>query len=311
MDIKYAIGIDLGGTFIKFALVNQDGEKITEGITPTNAVGGREEVIENIVAAIEKLLRYDPALKSKILGIGLGTPGIVEDGVVIGGAENLPDWCDLPLGKILQEKFSLPVFMDNDANLMGLGEIHYGAAKDATDVIFLTVGTGIGGAMYLNGSLYSGFRNRGAEIGHMIIKSNGKQCECGAKGCLEAYASTTALVNDYKSRVDVEKFDTCIDGRYIVGKYKENDPIAIEVLEQHWDYLSDGIAGLINVFAPQNIVIGGGISEAGDFYFESLCLSTFKKTMQETSQFTTIVPAKLGNQAGIYGAVSLVFANRL
>ncbi|QZT37597.1 ROK family protein [Halosquirtibacter xylanolyticus] len=306
MSVNYAIGVDLGGTFIKFALVDQEGNKITDGITATQTEKGCEVVINNIIASIDEMLRFDPNITSSVIGIGIGTPGIVENGVVIGGAENLPNWFDLSLAEKLEKRFSLPVFIDNDANLMGLGEVGFGAAKSSSDIVFLTVGTGIGGAMYLNGQLYSGYRNRGGELGHMIIKSDGVDCECGAKGCLEAYASTTALVKDYVSHCD-HGDKGAVDGKYIIAKYKSNDSLAQDVMNRHWDYLGDGIVGIINLFAPQKVVIGGGISEAGEFYFEALRQKVANKVMSETSQFTEIVPAELGNAAGIFGAVSLVF----
>ena len=303
----HAIGIDLGGTFIKYALVSQSGEILFEGKLPVGGDATREDTLDTIEKSIQKVVDEAAKKEIQLKGIGIGSPGVIDNGVVLGGADNLDRWENIELGKIYSEKFNMPVFADNDANVMGLGEVAFGAAKDCSDVIFITVGTGIGGAIVINGQLYGGYKNRGGELGHLTIQHNGIDCSCGGRGCLEAYASTSALIQQYadKTGQDVNK----IDGRYIIQKFKENEPEAIACLKAHTDYLGHGIAGFINTFAPQKVVIGGGISEAGQFYIDMIKESAFKYAMPDCSTNTDIVAASLGNNAGCLGAASLVFNN--
>jgi glucokinase len=240
----------------------------------------------------------------------LGSPGIVDGGIVHGGADNLNRWENIDLSGIYSSEFGLPVLVDNDANVMGLGEAVYGAAKGCTDVIFLTVGTGIGGAIVMNGQLYGGYKNRGTEMGHVTIDHKGIACNCGGRGCLEAYASTSALISQYAKRSG--KNEENINGHYIVEKFLDGEAAAVECMQEHTDYLGHAIAGFMNTFAPQKVmkvIIGGGISEAGQFYIDMIKKSAFSYVMPDCSKFTDIVGATLGNSAGCLGAASLIFKN--
>lgn len=304
-----AIGIDLGGTNIKYALVHKNGNILFESLIPTNAEKGREKVLKNIKNAIQEVLNFAIEQSLEVIGLGIGTPGIIDDGLVLGGAENLPEWENLPLSGILEQRFKMPVLVDNDANLLGLAEVRFGAAKNEQDVVFLTIGTGVGGAMIIDGHLYGGHRNRGAELGHIIVDQNGENCSCGAKGCLEAHASVTALIRDYKSYLPKRALqnDAEINGKYIVEKYHAKELAAVKAMERHFDYLASGIAGFINVFSPQKVIIGGGISESGEFYVDNIRQRVLKIVMKETSIFTVIEQASIGNKAGFMGAAALVF----
>jgi len=309
MKMDYAIGIDLGGTFIKYALVDNKGKIIFESIKATQANSNRDTVVSNIKKCISETLDICNEKNIIIKGIGIGTPGIIDNGLVLGGAENLPEWQSFPLGGIISQDFNYPIFIDNDANLMGLAEVRFGSAKGTSDAIFLTIGTGVGGALVLNGKLYGGHRNRGAEIGHICLNAKGHECSCGTRGCLEAHASTTALIRDYRNLLLTKenKNTTDIDGKYIIEKYLAKEDVAIEAMNIHFDCLGTGIASLINIFSPQKVIIGGGISEAGDFYIENINKRALSIAMKETSVFTKIEKAKLGNSAGFLGAAALVF----
>jgi glucokinase len=197
--------------------------------------------------------------------------------------------------------------VDNDANVMGLGETVYGAAKGCTDAIFLTVGTGIGGAIIMNGQLYGGYKNRGTEMGHVTIDHKGIACNCGGRGCLEAYASTNALIGQYAKLSGKNEHE--INGHFIVEKFLDGETAAVECMQEHTDYLGHAIAGFMNTFAPQKVIIGGGISEAGQFYIDMIKKSAFSYVMPDCSKFTDIVGATLGNSAGCLGAASLIFKN--
>lgn len=310
--MKYAIGVDIGGTFIKFALISSSGEIIHELKCSTEVSKGRNHIISKIIESINEINNTAIAKGLSVDGVGIGTPGIIDNGLVLGGAENLPEWESLPLAGIIEKTISFPVFIDNDANLMGLGEVYFGAKERDNDVVFLTVGTGIGGAMVLNGKLYGGHRNRGAELGHFIVNPDGETCSCGAKGCLEAHASVTALIHHYKklcANNKRKKLPKTVDGKYIVEKYHKKEKEALEAMNLHFKYLSIGVAGFINFFSPQKVVIGGGISEAGTFYIDEVRKRALDLAMKETQIFTEICAATLGNKAGCYGAAALVFEN--
>jgi glucokinase len=303
-QMKHAIAIDIGGTNIKYALVGKKGVILYERIIPSVGKG----LMDTLKRIIRETLDFAVVHRLDVAGIGLGVPSIVDNGMVL-FANNLPELNNIRPDQELS-CFDLPVYMDNDANLMGLAESQYGAAQGASDVVFLTIGTGIGGALILNGQLYGGYRNRGTEMGHIIVNAGGNHCTCGAKGCLEAQASVTALINDYKERYPANRpcLPEQIDGMYIISRYLEREITAVESMQSHFYWLATGIAGYINIFAPQKVILGGGIPCAGDFYIENVRAYTRKIVMKETSLFTRIEAAQLGNKAGFLGAATRVFS---
>jgi len=312
--MEYAIGIDLGGTSIKYALVDKAGNSFFEGKLPSFASVSAAKVIEQLIKAV--MLLKDEAAKQNwtVLGIGLGTPGIVDETnrIVLGGAENIQGWENLKLADRMEKETGLPTQLGNDANLMGLGETMYGAGNGATHVVFLTVGTGIGGAVIIDGKLFNGYANRGTELGHVPLIANGEPCACGSIGCLEHYASTAALVRRFSKRIaeaGISYPNEEINGELIVRLYKQGDKIAAESLNEHCDFLGHGIAGFINIFSPQRVVIGGGLSEAGDFYIQKVSEKALRYAIPDCAVNTEIMAASLGNKAGSIGAASL-FLNR-
>lgn len=308
---KYVIGIDLGGTSVKYTLIDEEGNFLFEGKLPSYAEVSAEAVIGQLTKAIEEVTAFTATNRWGVSGIGLGTPGIVDatGRIVLGGAENIKGWENLPLANRLELATGLPTRLANDANLMGLGETMYGAGRGATDVLFLTVGTGIGGAVIIDGKLFTGFGGRGTELGHVPLIANGEACACGSVGCLEHYASTTALVRRFTQR-STETGRTYageeINGELIVRLYKAGDALATECLDEHCDYLGHGIAGFINIFSPQRVVIGGGLSEAGSFYIDKLRERAQRYAIADCALNTEIMAAELGNKAGCMGAASLV-----
>lgn len=301
---SYAIGIDVGGTSIKCGVVNEFGEILFSYLVPLKEAKTEQEIILLITDIIEQCAER---LNESILGIGIGFPGVIEENVIIGGADNLPGFVQFALGKVLSELTDLPIIIDNDANLMGLGELSYGAAKYSSDAVFLTVGTGIGGAILIDHRLYGGFKNHGAELGHIIIEYGGLKCSCGGRGCLEAYASITSLLEFYKKESGNSSNE--IDGKYLIEKYHAGEPNAVKALERHFDYLASGIISFINIFSPQKVVIGGGISESGPFYINELIKRVDALVIPVTAKHTEIVAATLGNKAGILGCAARVFQN--
>lgn len=313
METQYAIGIDLGGTAVKYALIDDKGTFHMQGKLPSKADESAEAVIGQLIAAVNEVNTYARCHGYKPEGIGIGTPGIVDitNRIVLGGAENIQGWENLLLAERIEAETGLPVQIGNDANLMGLGETMHGAGQGATHVVFLTVGTGIGGAVVIDGKLFNGFANRGTELGHVPLIANGEDCACGSVGCLEHYASTAALVRRFKQRMTnagIPYPKEEINGELIVRLYKEGHPAAIEALDEHCDFLGHGIAGFINIFSPQRVVIGGGLSEAGDFYIQKVSEKAVRYAIPDCAANTEIMAASLGNRAGSIGAASLIFA---
>ncbi|GAB1415346.1 ROK family protein [Paludibacter sp.] len=308
--MKHAIGIDLGGTFIKFGVIDQNGSILYTDILPTSAETCAEDVIQNLIKAVKAAQKIADDKNIKLEGVGIGTPGIVDktNRIVVGAAENIAGWENVPLADRIEASCGLKTVLNNDANMMGLGEQKFGAAKGDSDVLFITVGTGIGGAIIINGKLFGGYDNRGTEMGHIPLIANGVPCACGSVGCFEAYASTSALVKEFsekalKSGMNLEEI---ADGKLIVALYKKSVDLAVECMENHFNYLGRGIAGLVNIFSPQKVVIGGGISEAGDFYIEKIDEYFRKYVMTDCAVNTTLVQAKLGNKAGMLGAAQMI-----
>lgn len=307
--MEYAIGIDLGGTSIKYALVDKAGNSFFEGKLPSFASVSAAEVIGQLVKAATILKEEAARQNWEICGVGVGTPGIVDvtNSIVLGGAENIVGWENIDIATILEEELNLPIVIGNDANLMGLGETKFGAGRGCTHVVFLTVGTGIGGAVIIDGRLFNGYANRGTELGHVPLIATGERCACGAVGCLEHYASTAALVRRFAALAQERglAFDEEINGELIVRLYHEAFPLAIDCLNEHFYYLGRGIAGFINIFSPQRIVIGGGVAESGAFYLEKIREVVKENVIMDCALNTEIVAAELGNRAGLIGAASL------
>ena len=310
---EYAIGIDLGGTNVKYALIDNEGVFHFDGILPSMAEVSAEAVIGQLAEAVSQVKKVAALNGIDLKGVGIGTPGIVDETgrVVVGGAENIRGWENIALAGRLEEISGLPVRMGNDANLMGLGETVFGAGRGASDVVFITVGTGIGGAVVIGGKLFAGYAGRGTELGHVPLIADGEKCACGSVGCLEHYASASALVRRFCDRMKRESpaFDPGnVDGKYIVGLYRQGDAVAVESLDEHCDFLGHGIAGFINIFSPQKVVIGGGLSQAGEFYISKVREAAMKYSMRDCAVNTEIVAAELGNRAGCLGAASLVLS---
>jgi len=302
MNQLNAIGIDVGGSSIKCGVVNAHGEILYTTTVSLKNVKTHSAVIGHMTEVINDCTkRY----ADTILGVGVGFPGIIEDNIVIAGGINLPGFRNVELGNILKLITRKNIIIDNDANLMGLGELTYGAAKDCSDAVFITVGTGIGGAVLIDGKLYGGFKNRGTELGHIIVNHKGKACACGARGCLEAYASVTAMVNHYQA-ISKDAPDH-VDAKYIVSRYMLRESEAMEVMESHFDYMATGIVSFINLFNPQKVIIGGGISESGSFYTKEIEKRVLALAVPTGPGAAQIVAASLGNKAGLLGCAANVF----
>ncbi|MDW3652553.1 MAG: ROK family protein [Bacteroidia bacterium] len=294
MVIQAGIGIDLGGTSLKYGIVDIARKVHWESKRPSKAKTSRREIEENILESANEALIQAESLGINIQAIGIGTPGVVNGaGLVLGGSPNLAGWDQVPLAKILQEATGLPAVAANDADMMAIGETH-AAGGEATTAIFITLGTGIGGAMIIKGELFTGHFGLGGEMGVIPMLIDGKVYSW------EDVASTTALVKRYRETRPEKEGE--IDGKYIIQKYWEGEELAKESLEYFSQLVGMGIAAFINIFNPEMIIIGGGISEAGDFLIEKIKTHSFRYALKPCQQGVKILRASLGNRAGFMGA---------
>ena len=311
---KYFVGIDLGGTFIKGGIVDDLGNIVCLDKVPTESDKGADKVAENIAALTQKLMNTLGLNKDDVEGIGMGVPGMIDSkaGNVI--YSNNLKWKDFRIGEKVTALTGLRVKIANDANVAALGEVKFGAAKDYENVVMFTLGTGVGGGIVIDGKLFEGNKSAGAELGHATIRMGGEQCTCGRKGCLEAYASATALIRDTKRAMEAHKDSQMWqDGGLdqVTGKtafdYKDTDPYAKEVVENYITYLAEGITDIANVFRPEAVLLGGGVCAQGDNLVKPLQEKLNKDIFAgDLGPKVKILIAELENSAGILGAAALL-----
>lgn len=309
------IGVDLGGTNIAVGIVNEEGELIYDDFIPTGKERNYEAIVNDIIDLINKIIKESGANKEKIRAVGVGIPGVSEPntGRVI-KCPNL-NFSGTPLKELMEEKLNIPVFVDNDATLAALAEHAAGSMKNVNSGVFITIGTGIGGGIILNGKIETGFHGIGSEIGHMIVGENYYNCGCGRNGCLETFASSTALISYTKKLIEsgeetaildkvggnIEK----LDGRLIFEAAKDGDILANKVVDRMVKYLAIGIMNIISIIDPEVFVLGGGISKAGNFLLNKIKEEVSRIKYFEELPIGNIVLAQLGNEAGIIGAAAL------
>ena len=301
----WTLGIDIGATAIKLAVVDQLAATCYESSRPTLAADGLTSFLANLRKYIDRALSEARRRGARVSAIGIGVPGLVRRNRIVGGINNIPILSDVSLDEELAE-LGLPIEVENDVYLMGMAESRFGVALGVADVIFLTVGTGIGAALKLDGRFYRGANGRSSEIGHMILSHGGARCTCGNRGCLEVLASTPALINRYLELADHDLLTAGKPptGRELARRYLAGEPSARAAFHFHFEYLAAGIASLINIFDPRQVVIGGGITESGDFYVREVRQRVAKSVMDASTANTAIDRARLGNRAGCIGAAS-------
>jgi len=302
MSKKVGIGVDLGGTAIKYGLVAEDGTILWNTKKPTNAKSSGKEILSNIDSAILECVAQAKQLELQVSSVGVGTPGLVQDkNRIVGAAFNLADWGDIPLGTLIQEKVKLPTFVANDADMMGLGEFTNGGCTNET-IVFLTLGTGIGGALFINGELFQGHFGLGGELGVLPMVINDEILNW------EDVASTTAMVQLYQKQCDVSVKDN-VNGKFITQRYDEGESLAIKVINETAKNVALGVASYINILNPKKVVIGGGISNAGDFFIDKIKENVQQFALKECLENVSIERAQLGNTAGLVGAAIFGLTN--
>ena len=311
-----AIGIDIGGMSIKGAAVDSEGHVYDKFNMPFIKGEPGESTIRKLASLVKDYIASQH-LEGKIAGIGIGSPGTLDvDRGVVNYANNL-GWNNLPVADLMQETLPYPVRLTNDANAAALGEAKFGAGKEYETVIMLTLGTGVGGGIIINGKLYEGNQGKGGELGHVVVEVDGEQCSCGRKGCLEAYASATALIRETKKAMYANKRSLMwkispeielVGGKVVFQGAAQGDKSAIKVLNSYIKYLGEGILNYCNIFRPNVVVLSGGIANAGEALFDPL--NEYLKERDYGYKATPevkVVPAELGYDSGKIGAAALFF----
>lgn len=311
---KNRIGIDVGGTNVKIALVDDKGSILYSNSVPTRAEMGYEYTVNNIKQAIRDLMSETKV--TNIEGIGFDFPGQIDyKNGIVRLAPNIPGWVNIPIAKIIEDEFKIPTRIDNDVHCAALGELNFGAGKGCENFICMTVGTGIGSGIIINGKLVRGASNAAGELGHIKLQMHeGPLCGCGDHGCLEAFASgpsIVAMAEEYILGGKSTKFRELASGGeitpFIVAEAaKQGDPVARRIFARIGEYIGFGLSSVVNLLNPEKIIIGGGVADAGDILLDPIKETIKKRAMVVAGSAVEIVPAKLGNTAGVIGASLLI-----
>ena len=311
---KNRIGIDVGGTNVKIALVDDKGSILYSNSVPTRAEMGYEYTVNNIKQAIRDLMSETKV--TGIEGIGFDFPGQIDyKNGIVRLAPNIPGWVNIPIAKIIEDEFKIPTRIDNDVHCAALGELNFGAGKGCENFICMTVGTGIGSGIVINGKLVRGASNAAGELGHIKLQMHeGPLCGCGDHGCLEAFASgpsIVAMAEEYILGGKSTKFRELASGGeitpFIVAEAaKQGDPVAKRIFARIGEYIGFGLSSVVNLLNPEKIIIGGGVADAGDILLDPIKETIKKRAMVVAGSAVEIVPAKLGNTAGVIGASLLI-----
>lgn len=316
IKMKYYVGIDLGGTNIVAGVVDENYNIISKASTKTNCPRPEKEIADDMAKMALQAVKNANLEISDIEWIGIGTPGIANSATgIIERANNL-GFVNTPMVKYIKETIDKPVFIENDANAAAYGEFVAGAAKEARNAICVTLGTGVGAGIIIDGKIYSGSNYAGAEIGHTVIEVDGAECSCGRKGCFEAYSSATGLIRMSKEAMEKNPDSIMnkmahekggkVTARTSFDAMRAGDKSAKEVVDKYIKYLAAGIANTINIFQPDILCIGGGVCNEGDpLLLPVKALVENEDFAKNSEKRTEIVIAKLGNDAGIIGAAFL------
>ncbi|MEO8661299.1 MAG: ROK family protein [Bryobacteraceae bacterium] len=299
---EYSIGVDLGGTNLRAAAIDRDGVILEQSSGATNLAEGRDAVIEDIVAAINVL--RDRCGTHRLAGVGIGVPGfiLIDKGIIV-GSNNLPSFEGFPFRDVVEQKLGTPVILENDANAAALGEKWMGAGRDVNDLVLLTLGTGIGGGIISNGRIIHGFSGMAGELGHMTVLPNGNPCGCGNFGCLEKHASATAI----EAMSDMLSLGVHLTSKEVFELAQGGNVKAQMIFEQMGKALGIAIGNLVNIFNYPLYLLSGGPLPAWDFFAPVMMSEIERRSFTYRNSKTRIEKARLGNQAGLFGAAYLPF----
>jgi len=313
------IGVDLGGTNVKTAIVSRDKKVLAKDSRPTNAEGGPEAVMNVMEQSVRELTASQGINLKDVLAVGFGAPGPMnwQTGIVY-SPPNLPGWTNVPLAKLMKKRLGVRCFVDNDANVACYGEYWLGAGQGTENMAVLTLGTGVGGGVVVFGKLLRGIDGTAAELGHLKVQRDGRMCGCGSRGCLEAYASVTGMVRTAKEGFEQGKESSLktlcggnldkITGRMIYEAAKEGDAFAQWVFNETATWLGLGIASIVNFLNPEKVVLCGGMIAAGDMLFNPVRETMLANTFEVPGKRCQIVPAGLGEDSGVIGCAGCALA---
>ena len=312
---KYAFGVDVGGTTVKLGLFNDEGQVLDKWEIPTVKDNGGEKVLPDIAASIKNKMQEKSITAADLVGVGIGAPGAVNaEGFMVNGAVNI-GWGSFDLAETLKKELDLPVTVkaSNDANVAALGEMWRGGGMGFTDIVMVTLGTGVGGGIIIDEKIIAGKHGLGGEIGHIHVRDEEwEHCNCGGVGCVEQIASATGIAREARRRMAGEEtpsvlrqYGDAVTAKDVLDAAKAGDELALSVVETVGRYLGVALAGIAMTVDPQMFVIGGGVSKAGQFLID--IIDKYYQHYSPISQNKGVIGlAKLGNDAGIYGAARLV-----
>ncbi len=314
----YYLGIDLGGTNIVAGVVDEDGKVLVKASCKTNAPRSEAEICDDMAAVALKALEGAHLTKDDISFIGIGAPGAVNGATGVIEFTNNFNFHNWPIVDMMKERLGTEIYVENDANAAAYGEFCVGAAKDANDAVIITLGTGVGGGIIIDGMIYSGSNYAGAELGHIVIQHGGRQCTCGRRGCWEAYSSASGIINMTKDALAYPGNSNSILAQMIGGDLTKitgktafdamnyGCPVGRAIVSEYIDYLGCGIVNIINIFQPEILCIGGGVSAQGDVLLKPIqqIVEAERYTKHNKVQ-TQVTLCQLGNDAGIIGAAFL------
>lgn len=307
---QYCFGVDVGGTTIKMGVFDPEGKVLDKWEIPTRTENNGDKILPDIAAAVKNKMEEMKIDKESVVGVGIGVPGPVNDDGVVFKAVNL-GWDVMNIKEELEGLVGLPVSAGNDANVAALGEMWCGGGRGYNNMVLVTLGTGVGGGIILNGKILAGSTGAGGEIGHIHIKDDESDtCGCGNRGCLEQYASATGIVRLANRKLASTNEDTVLRNEEISAKsvfdaVKAKDKVACEIAEEFGEYLGKGLSAIAAVVNPQAFVIGGGVSKAGDVLLDYVS-KYYNQYVFHACKNVAFKLATLGNDAGIYGAAKLV-----
>lgn len=314
---RYVLGVDVGATVVKAGLVHKSGKIISKTSFPAKDFITKKAFINRIIKQISQLIKNANISNKDLAGIGIGLPGRVDyNRGIVHDLTNIKGWREVPLKKILNKFFKIPIYIDNDANVFAQGQLKWGAAYDVRNAICVTLGSGVGGGLIIDGKVYRGSNYSAGEIGHICIDINGPRCGCGSSGCLEAFVGNEYIMNRVIKRIKEGKKTSLISmvnrklsnisPEMIDRAANRKDAFSIKIWEEVGTYLGVGLSGLVNVINPEKIIIGGGISKAGRFIFTPLKKELIKRAMNQHLKVLRVVSADFVDEAGVVGAASLV-----
>jgi glucokinase len=316
------VAVDIGGTKIMTAVFSADGRMLARDVCPTIANEGVDAVVERLKSAIEGILKRHELSTSRLAGIGIACAGGIDSasGIVVTPSPNLPGWSDLPLRDIIEERFNVNTYVLNDASSAALGEQRSGAGQGVKNLVLVTLGTGIGGGIIIDGQLYLGARGSAGEIGHITVDEGGPVCGCGNTGCLEVMSSGRAIAREAVSRISQGEKSSLtemaggkladITSEQVAATASAGDSLALDVISRAAHYLGVGLVNIVNAFNPEMIILGGGMAELANLFVEPAKKLVEERAFSVSTQELSIVTATLGNEAGVYGAAAYVIEKK-